>query len=221
MNGKILSIVVLSSLVVGAGSCTRLRRGSAQEDLLATGLVGWQQVGGTPNSWEFAHGVLYTDGAGGGWLATVRSYDDFLLSLEFRVAVGGNSGVFVRAPLEGGPASQGMEIQILDDYHERHSELRPDQYTGSLYGVQAPSERASKPAGQWQKMVIGCCGTHVKVVLNGRKIIDTDTRYYPSKVRTHPGLRRESGYIGLQNHGGRIEFRKIRIKPLSDADSLS
>jgi hypothetical protein len=67
-------------------------------------------------------------------------------------------------------------------------------------------------------MVIGCCGSHVKVVLNGQKVVDTDTGYYPSKVAAHPGLERECGYIGLQNHGSGIEFRKIRIKRLPEDD---
>jgi hypothetical protein len=217
MCEKVLSAVLLVLVIFGGGSCARMHRGSAQQDLLATGLVGWQQIGGEQGSWKFNKGVLYTTGEGGGWLSTVRPYSDFVLSLEFRVPTGGNSGVFLRAPHEGGPAYQGMEIQILDDSDERYSDLRPDQYTGSIYGVQAPSDRASKPAGQWQEMVIACSGPLVKVILNGEKVIDTNVDFYPYKFETHPGLTRRSGYIGLQNHGSRVEFRNIRIKLLPDA----
>ena len=203
-------------LMLGAGSCARTQTRSGEENLLATGLVGWQQVAGERGSWKFEDGVLYTDGRGGGWLATVREYDDFRLHLEFRIGPEGNSGVFVRAPQEGDPAYGGMEIQILDDHAEAYGELRPDQYTGSIYGVQAPAERASKEAGQWQAMVIECCGPRVKVVLNGEAVIDTSTEFYPYVYDTHPGLNRRSGYIGLQNHGGRIEFRNIKVWPLPD-----
>src|SRR5699024_11765901 len=55
---------------------------------------------------------------------------------------------------EGDPAYKGMEIQLLDDDAEQYAELEPWQYTGSIYDVKAPSQRASKEAGQWQKMGI-------------------------------------------------------------------
>ncbi len=229
---KAASVILLLFMTFGAGSCSRFReRGagvlarSGGDDLLATGLVGWQQIGGAqgrtrsgpPGRWRVEDGVLYTDGGAGGWLATLRQYDNFRLALEFRVPAGGNSGVFLRAPLEGDPAYTGMEIQVLDDYAESYRDLSPFQYTGSIYGVQAPSERASKQAGEWQKMVITARGKQIEVVLNGRKIIDTDLTYYSYKVESHPGLLRDGGYIGLQNHGSRIEFRNIRIRELGDA----
>lgn len=217
---KAIAAILLLFVTLGAGSCARhcpcraflfARMG---DDLLSTGLVGWQQIGGSQDSWYFQDGILYTEGENGGWLATVRQYDDFQLSLEFRVPPGGNSGVFIRSPLEGDPAYTGMEIQILDDYAEQYRSLNPYQYTGSLYGVQAPSERVTKQAGQWQKMVVTARGSRIKVVLNGHKIIDTKTTYYQHKTDSHPGLTRDGGYIGLQNHGSRVEFRNIRIQVL-------
>ena len=80
--------------------------------------------------------------------------------------------------------------------------------------MQAPAERASKEAGRWQKMVILCRGSVVKVYLNGERIIDTETTYYPYRYDTHPGLQRTGGYIGLQNHGSGVQFRNIQIKTL-------
>lgn len=218
---KAISAILLLFVTLGAGSCARdcpcrtfLFARMGGDDLLSTGLVGWQQIGGSQDSWHFQDGILYTEGENGGWLATVRPYDDFQLSLEFRVPPGGNSGVFIRSPLEGDPAYTGMEIQILDDYAEQYRSLNPYQYTGSLYGVQAPSERVTKQAGQWQKMVVTARGPRIKVVLNGHKIINTKTTYYQYKTDSHPGLTRDGGYIGLQNHGSRVEFRNIRIQVL-------
>ncbi len=210
---NVWSIGLLLSLTLGVGSCSRVWVQSGDASLLSTGLVGWQQVEGERGSWKLENGVLFTEG-GDGWLSTVRQYDDFVLSLEFRLPPAGNSGIFIRAPHEGDPAYQGLEIQILDDSAEQWSGLRPDQYTGSIYGIQAPSERAGGKAGQWQKMVIGCSGSRVKVVVNGRTVVDTDMSFYPYKFETHPGLTRRSGYIGLQSHGTKIEFRNIRLRPL-------
>jgi len=222
MNGmKAVSAILLLLVTLGAGSCSRFGQGEVVilagkggDDLLSTGLIGWQQIGGGQDSWHFQDGLLYTEGENGGWLATLRQYNDFRLSLEFRVPPGGNSGVFIRAPLEGDPAYTGMEIQILDDYARQWRGLNPFQYTGSIYGVQAPSERATKEAGQWQKMVITARGPQIGVAVNGQKVIDTDVTYYPYKMDSHPGLARDGGYIGLQNHGSRVEFRNIRIQEL-------
>ena len=216
-KAKVGWLMILVGVTLGAGSCARmpLRGHTNGEDLLTTGLVGWQQIGGRPGSWQFAGGVLSAEGQGGNWLSTVRPYEDFELSLEFRVGPEGNSGIFLRAPHRGDPAYVGMEIQILDDRAEAHRDLRPDQYTGSIYGVQAPSERASKAADQWQKMVVTCRGPQVEVVLNGRKIIDTNTTYFPYLYETHPGLTQKRGYIGLQDHGSPVEFRNIHLEPLA------
>ncbi len=211
---NVWSIGLLLSLMLGVGSCSRVYVGSGDTSLLSTGLVGWQQVAGESGSWKVENGVLSTEG-GDGWLSTVRQYDDFVLSLEFRIPPEGNSGVFIRAPHEGNPAYQGLEIQILDDSAQQWRDLKPDQYTGSIYDVQAPSERAGGKPGQWQSMVIECRASHVQVAVNGRTVINTDTNFYPYKVATHPGLARRSGYIGLQNHGGKVEFRNIRVRPLS------
>jgi hypothetical protein len=65
-------------------------------------------------------------------------------------------------------------------------------------------------------MAIVARGTRVQVAVNGREVINADVADYPHKVESHPGLLRERGYIGLQNHGSRVEFRNIRIRELAD-----
>jgi len=215
---RTVAFLFCAAMMLAGGSCASMQRrawmGSKGHDLLATGLVGWQQIGGRQDSWGFADGVLSIEQGGGGWLSTIRQYDDFELSLEFKVSAGANSGLFLRAPHTGDPAYAGMEIQILDDHADSYRTLRPNQYTGSIYDVQAPAERASKEAGKWQKMVVLCRGAVVKIYLNGQKIIDTETTYYPYRYDTHPGLERRRGYIGLQNHGSGVQFRNIRISEL-------
>lgn len=185
---------------------------SENTNLLTDELAGWQPIGGKPGSWKFEDGILYTEGDGSGWLSTTQEYSDFRLELEFRVPSGGNSGVFLRSPHKGDPAYEGMEIQILDDYAAKYANLKPSQYTGSIYDVQPPAERASKKADQWQKMVINCIGRKVTITLNEKIIIDANLDNYSDKLEKHPGLAREEGYIGLQNHGSRVEFRNIEIQ---------
>jgi lysophospholipase L1-like esterase len=179
-----------------------------------TDLSGWEQVGGKP-SWGVEDGMLFTTGVeGGGWLSTVKEYGDYDLELEFRVPPDGNSGVFIRCPREGNPAFEGSEIQVLDDYADQYKELKPWQYCGSVYSTVAPAKRVTKPAGEWQTFRIRCQGTRVSVVLNGEPIVDADMNDHLDKVKDHPGLKRTKGYIGLQNHGSRLDYRNIRIREL-------
>lgn len=201
---------VFLSMMVFLGSCCGLTQCN-KKDLLADGLTGWQQIEGQPGSWKFEDGILYTDGGSAGWLSTTQQYSDFRLELEFRVPPGGNSGVFLRAPHKGDPAYEGMEIQVLDDYAAEYADLRDTQYTGSIYDVQSPAERISKKANEWQKMIIQCIGANVQIDLNGKTIILTNLDENRDKLEKHPGLARTEGFIGLQNHGSRIEYRNIKI----------
>jgi hypothetical protein len=177
-------------------------------------LDGWKAVDGPMSSWKVEDGLLYCSGGGGGWLSTEDEYVNFEVELEFRVPPGGNSGLFLRAPHQGNPAFAGMEIQILDDKGRDYTKLKPYQYCGSLYDLEAPKSRVGKPAGEWQKMHVVCNGRNVKVTLNDTPILDADLDRYDDKLATHPGLKRTSGHVGLQNHGTRLDFRNIRLREL-------
>ncbi len=174
-------------------------------------LNGWQIINAAEGSWGVEDGHLITSGEGAGWISTTEMYDNFHLKLEFKLPPGGNSGVFIRAPHQGDPAYTGMEIQVLDDYAAKYAALYNWQYTGSIYAIQAPAKRVSKPAGQWQKMEIIALESQIRVILNGEKIVDTDLTKHQHKVRKSPGMLRRSGFIGLQNHGSKVSYRNLTI----------
>jgi len=188
-------------------------------------LTGWRQIGGTAPRWKVENGVLYCDGKDNDWLSMPREYSDFEMSLEFKLPPAGNSGVFLRHSGQGDGAYNGMEIQLLDDYASQYANMRPEQFCGSVFDVAAAApgvpktnkrwpQRASKPANQWQNIVILCVGRRVKVTLNGQVVVDANLDSFPDKVAKHPGLKQTSGYIGLQNYATRCDFRNIRIKEL-------
>jgi hypothetical protein len=182
-----------------------------------TDLTGWKQYASKKDAWKVEDGLLVCTGKGGGWLGTVRDYADFELRLEYRLTPGGNSGVYIRAPEEGWISRQGMEIQILDDFHPNYANIDFYQYTGSIYHVVAPTRRASKKAGQWNALTIRAQGREIQVVLNGIRIVDADLdrcRRDPAVAKEHPGLARTTGRIGLQSHTDRVEFRNIRLREL-------
>jgi hypothetical protein len=107
-----------------------------------------------------------------------------------------------------------MEIQILDDYGPAYKKLNPWQYTGSIYGVVPPSKRVTNPAGEWNKMRIVAKGRRVQVEINGTPVVDANLDDHKKHFESHPGLLRKKGHLGLQDHGGRIEFRNLFVKPL-------
>lgn len=180
-------------------------------------LDGWI---GAIDSYEVRDGAIVTLPGHGGNLLTKNEYADFVLWLEFRLPPGGNSGVGIRAPLEGDAAYQGMEIQVLDDTADKYADLQPYQFHGSIYGV-APAERGRlRPVGQWNREEIRCVGRHVTVKLNGKTIVDVDLDEAAPGGKTidgndHPGLKRRAGHIGLLGHGDAVAFRKIMIDDLS------
>jgi hypothetical protein len=154
---------------------------------------------------------------GGGNLFTEREYANFILRFDFRTEPGGNNGIGLRAPFEGDPAYQGMEIQILDDGHETYKgKIRSEQHHGSIYNVVPARTGYLKPAGEWNTEEISADGRRIRVTLNGVIIVDAnlDTVREPGLLAKHPGLARTSGHIGLLGHGSLVEFRNLRIKTL-------
>ena len=177
-------------------------------------LSGWEGVGGQASNWEIKDGALSCTGKPGShWIATKKEYADFDLRMDFNIPKNGNSGVFIRAPKEGAAWVSGMEIQILDDFGDKWKNLKPVQFTGSIYAVQAPEKRATKKAGEWQTMRIRCMGTKCDVWINGEHVVKGDLAEL-AKTHTQPGLKRKSGFIGLQNHSSPVHYRNIRIKRL-------
>jgi hypothetical protein len=175
-------------------------------------LSGWVVMGNTKEAFSAKDGVLECNGKGGYWLRSQKEYENFLLSLEFKISKGGNSGIFIRSARDGNPAFSGMEIQILDD-----DQKAPNAHsTGSIYAAVPPSRNMSKPAGEWNYILIGCIGRNVFIVMNGEDIVDINLDQYDTPLEKHSPLKERltKGFIGLQDHGSPVSFRNIRIKEL-------
>jgi hypothetical protein len=180
-------------------------------------LKGWTLVRGRGPGYVVKDGALVCPLEGGGNLYTEKEYANFILRFEFKTEPGGNNGVGIRAPLEGDAAYQGMEIQILDDGHEKYKgKIKSEQHHGSVYDVIPARTGFLKPAGEWNTEEIAARGSRISVKLNGVIILDADlnTVQEEAVLKKHPGLRRKSGHIGFLGHGSLVEFRNIRIKML-------
>jgi HEAT repeat protein len=155
----------------------------------------------------------------GGNLYTKEEFSDFVFRFEFKLTPGANNGLGIRAPLTGDAAYTGMELQILDSEHPKYKDLHEYQYHGSIYGTAAAKRGFLKPTGEWNYEEVIVKGPKIKVILNGKTILDadiTDARKNgtPDK-KEHPGLLRDSGHIAFLGHGDVLQFRNIRIKDLS------
>lgn len=183
-------------------------------------LNGWT-IMGDPDSWSVEDGTLYCKGKGGGMIYADGIYKNFELKLDFKLTPKANSGVFFRVWDKNDPVQTGIEVQILDSYGVE----KPSRHDcGAIYDIQAPSENAVKPPGEWNSYHILCKDTHLTVYLNGKKVNEVDLSKwtepyrnpdgtpnkfkYPYKQMTRPG------YIALQNHGNPLWFRNIKVKPL-------
>lgn len=179
-------------------------------------LNGWTLVGGVGPGYVVKHGLLVCPANGGGNLFTKKEYSNFVFRFEFLLSHGANNGVGIRAPLEGRPAYQGMEIQIIDNSTDFAKHLRPTQLMGSIYDVVPARVGFLKPVGEWNREEILAQGRHIRVTLNGHVIVNTnlDDIKDPAVLKRHPGLQRTTGHIAFLGHHRFVEFRNIRIKEL-------
>jgi hypothetical protein len=179
-------------------------------------MAGWT---GNTTGYYAREGKMICDPAkGSGNVYTTEEYGDFILRFDFKLTAGANNGLGIRAPLDGDPAYQGMEIQILDDTASQYANLQPYQYHGSIYGVVAAQPSHLKPVGEWNSQEVVARGPHITVNLNGTTIVDAnvDQAGTPQTLdrRDHPGLKRAKGHIAFCGHGDYLEFRNIRIRLL-------
>ena len=161
-------------------------------------------------------------------IVTKDEFKSFVLSLEWKISEAGNSGIFW-AVVEDEQFSQayetGPEIQVLDNAGHPDANAGGGTHTaGSLYDMVAPSEDATKPAGEWNTCVLTVNYTKNvgSVVLNDVKIVEFTpsgekwaAMVADSKFADWAGFAKtQTGKIGLQDHGDIVAYRNIKIREL-------
>jgi len=163
----------------------------------------------------------------GGDLMTIDSFENFELSLEWRISLGGNSGIKYNVSEElstsrgGGHSALGFEYQVLDD--DRHPDgADEDHRSGALYDLIAPQNKQLRPVGEFNQTRIIFQDNHGEHWLNGAKVVEfdlgtslMDSLLAASKYRKIPGFGdKKKGHIVLQDHGDTVWFRNIKIRLL-------
>jgi hypothetical protein len=186
-------------------------------------LEDWVGRGNKPAPWKVENGYLEIVPGTGDIMTKAKFGPDFQLHVEFWIPklppevkgqARGNSGVYLQGR---------YEIQVLDSYM---NDTYANGSAGALYGIIAPSKNASKPPEQWQTYDITFKAPRVDdkgkvtekgeltVVFNGETVIDKGQfdKVTGGALDDKIG---ERGPIRLQDHGNKLRFRNIWIKPLA------
>lgn len=157
----------------------------------------------------------------GGDIVTNKAFENFELSLEWKLSKGGNSGVMYYV-VEGDQYDYawqtGPEMQILDQTHPDAAILK--HRAGDLYDLIESSRVEVKPAGEWNHSRIVANDGHIEHWLNGFKIVeftlwseDWFRLVAGSKFASMPDFgKARRGHIALQDHGDKVWYRNIMIR---------
>jgi hypothetical protein len=174
-------------------------------------LTGWEGAGQPAEKcWKVDGGTIVCTGEKGPWLRTTEQFDDFNLRLEYKLKPGGNSGVYIRVPENGVHHGDGagIEVQVLDDKAGRYRDIKPYQFTGSLYAITPATKHVGQEPGEWNSLEINCRGMKYHVFHNGELIVWANEAMFPELAG-----RLTKGHLGLQNHSEEVWFRNLRIGP--------
>jgi len=164
-------------------------------------------------------------------LWTEKSYDDFVLDLDFKNADGTNSGVMVHVSDIKDWVPHSIEIQIADDYSEEWGKAPRNWQCAAIFGHKPATRQVLKKPGEWNHYTITCRGKKIWVVLNGELVNSFDMSLYtsaqtnpdgtkvPSWLSNPPSTLPLHGHIGFQGKhaGAPIYFRNIFIRELKQA----
>ncbi|HEY2434419.1 MAG TPA: DUF1080 domain-containing protein [Vicinamibacterales bacterium] len=191
------------------------------------GWRGYNKPDASETRWRVEDGLLTLPSNGAGDthgqrdLITDATYDQFDLRWEWKISLGGNSGVkyFV---LEDRPDAIGHEYQMIDDERHPDAKIGPHRQTAAFYDVFPAHDRPMKPAGEWNTSEVIVKGKHVTHFLNGKNVLEYDldspalmAQIEKSKFK---GIERfghpQNGHILVQDHGDQVWYRTIEIKRL-------
>lgn len=240
MKMLVMALLASSSVAFAQNADNKLTKKEKKQgwELLFNGedFSGWRQCNGTsmPANWEIEDGAMKVftgegkqpgHGAGGDILFANKKYSDFELSVDWKSAPQGNSGIFYYVrETPGKPIYYAApEVQVLDNKDASDNKI-DSHLAGSLYDMLAADPAAVNPAGEWNTVVIRVKDGKATHHMNGKKVVEYtlwtpewDALVQNSKFKDFPGFTEgiaKEGYIGLQDHGWTIWFKNIKIRKL-------
>jgi hypothetical protein len=155
-------------------------------------------------------------------LITVDQFDNYELLIDWKIAPQHNSGIIYRCTEENGATFEsGPEYQLIDD-KGYPGKLSDKQLSGANYDMHAPAKQVARPAGEYNTTKIVVNKSRVEHWLNGVKVVEYDF-WTPDweKVKAiskwkdvKPYGMSKTGHIALQDHGGGVTFKNIKLRKL-------
>jgi len=189
-------------------------------------LSNWTKLDDTDSQWIVKNGYMEVKPKGGN-IKTKAAFGSCQLHLEFAAPVEvkgegqgrGNSGVFLM---------QQYEIQVLDNYE---NPTYADGLCGALYGQCPPLVNACRRPGEWSRYDIIWEApvfdgdklfkpAFVTILLNGillhhrKKLLGPTQHRVTTQYKPHA----KTAPLMLQDHGDKVRFRNIWIRPLTQYD---
>lgn len=162
----------------------------------------------------------------GGDLMTIQTFENFELSLEWKISPAGNSGIKYNVSEEMSTsypppnAALGFEYQILDDEGHPDAQVGDNHTAAALYDLIAPKGKSLKPVGEFNTARIIFQENHGEHWLNGVKVLEYDLETPQMDELTASSKYKEisdfakkrNGHIVLQDHTDTVWFRNIKIR---------
>ena len=177
--------------------------------------------------WKASNGELYLDKSvkeGRGDLITNAEFQDYELSIEWKIDACGNSGIIFNVVEDAkydNTYLTGPEMQVLDNSCHPDAKIIKHR-AGDLYDLISCTTETVKPAGEWNHARIISNKAKMEFWLNGTKVVEFtmhtpqwDEMVANSKFNTMPDFGDAlKGHIALQDHGDQVWFRNIKIREL-------
>jgi hypothetical protein len=190
--------------------------------------TGWHTFGKPAvQGWLIENGELIALGQGGDHandIVTNDTFENFELSVDWKLSPRANSGILFNVVEQGYEMvyATGPEYQLIDDAGWP-DKLEEWQQTAANYAMHVPTAKAARPVGQWNVSKIVVNHGHVQHWLNGVKVVEYDlwtpdweARVKAGKWKDFPGYgRAHRGSIALQDHGNRVFFRSVKVRPIA------
>ena len=214
---KLPAITLLAALGVAAFAVHAQETSDWIELFNGKDLSQWEMPDGSPvKGWDVQDGAIHRAEKAGN-IHSKETFKDFELVFEWKVAKGTNSGVKYRFHDGLGP-----EYQVIDDVNG--NEELPHRLAAALYYIKAPEGKKLAPIGEWNTAKIIADGNRLEHWLNNVKVLEIEIgseewkqRFSESKyvkMKNSEGYAEMEGPIHLQEHGGEVWYRGMKIRRL-------
>ncbi len=167
-------------------------------------LTGWKQQGGS--RWTVEDGVIrHRVESATDFLVSEASFEDFELSMEYRLGPDTDTGLFFRIPQDFGPARTYNEIQLLDETSQHEALVNPKYRTGSLWSAHRAPPFPEHGPGRWHTLHLIVQGDRFFCSIDGM----------PAASGTIRPDNPPQGSIAIQLFRGGIDVRRVRLREFS------